>query len=109
MTSHGNYHRIMYQEDKDVNVILDITKNEMSLKRQGEWLTHGMFSSDGDSFLIIKNEFGAMKFDVLIDKFDLMENSLFVRYHLLEENETTSTHEYKSSWNRRDDLCHQDH
>lgn len=107
--SNGDYHRIIYQEDKDVSVVLDITKQEMSLKRQGEWLTHGLFSSNSDSFLIIKNDLGTMKFNVLIEAFDLTHDSLFVKYHLLEEKKTTSTHEYKCSWNRRDDLCHQDH
>lgn len=104
-----SYQRIVYQEKKDVDVILDITNQEMSLRRQGDWLTHGLFSPSGESFLIIKSELGTMKFDVLIESFELKENSLYIKYHLLEFAKKTSTHVYTCTWNRRDDLWQQDH
>ena len=99
----------MYQESIDVGVILDITQEEMSLKRQGDWLTHGLFSPKGESYLILKNELGTMKFDVLVERFELKENSLYIKYHLLELKKKTSTHEYTYKWNRRDALWQQDH
>lgn len=109
IVSNGIYHRIIYQENKKVDVVLDITKHEMSLKRQGEWLTHGLFSSDNESFLVVKNELGTLKFEVKIKQFIYEEDSLFIEYHLLEENSKISTHQYKIKWNRREELCQQDH
>lgn len=97
-----DYHRIMYQENKDVTVVLDITKQEMSLKRQGEWLTHGLFSLENNSFLLIKNELGTLQFDLVIESYELEENSLYIKYHQLEDGNKTTKHQFKCKWNRRD-------
>lgn len=82
-----DYHRIIYQEDENVRVTLDITKYETSLKRQGKWLTHGLFSLENDSFLLIKNELGTLQFNLEIESYVLKNNSLFIKYHLLEDGE----------------------
>ena len=99
--SNGDYHRIIYQESQSVEVVLDVTKHEMSLKRQGEWLTHGLFSPDSESFLLIRNELGSLKFEIQIENFEYDNNSVFIEYHLLEKDKKTTRHEFKCSWNRR--------
>ena len=101
MISNDNYRRIVYQENDDVTVVLDITEHEMSLKRQGEWLTHGLFSPDSESFLLIRNELGSLKFEIQIENFEYDNNSVFIEYHLLEKDKKTTRHEFKCSWNRR--------
>ena len=107
--SNGDYHRIIYQESQSVEVVLDVTKHEMSLKRQGEWLTHGLFSPENESFLIVKNDLGTLKFEIEIENYIYKNDSLFIEYYLLGENKITSAHEYKIKWNRREELCQQDH
>lgn len=98
MISTDPFHRIMYREKEDVHVTLDIGSNEMSLIRQGEWVTQGLFSKDEDSYLIIKNEVGMLRFDVAIDQFTRNENSLFIKYRLEDEEGTISNHEYECTW-----------
>lgn len=98
----NGYERIIYQESKDVLVVLDITKHQVSLKRQGEWLTQGLFSPLDDSFILIKNDLGTIKFELKIQSYNHEEDSLFIKYHLLEDGKTKSKHEYKCTWTRRD-------
>ena len=44
--SDNSYSRIMYRENEGIDVVLDISHDQLSLKRHDEWITHGFFAKD---------------------------------------------------------------
>ncbi|CAM3695528.1 DUF1934 domain-containing protein [Erysipelothrix urinaevulpis] len=103
VVSGDSYHRVIYKEKDGVDVVLDISPNEVSLKRYGEWLTHGLFSSNNKSYLSVNNELGTLNIDIALMDLKYDKQSLLLKYNIEDEEGIVSEHEYICRWNRRDE------
>lgn len=101
--SDNSYSRIMYRENEGIDVVLDISRDQLSLKRHDEWITHGFFAKDEESYILINNELGILKFEVEVIEYLKTSDSVYLQYELKDEKGLISKHEYICRWNRRDE------
>lgn len=93
-----HYSRLVYKESDGVEVILDFSDNELSIKRIDDWLTQGIFSSSGKGTLLVQSAEGTMTFDARITEFESSTNSLHVSYDLYQESILVNKHIFKCKW-----------
>ena len=93
-----HYSRLVYKESCDVEVILDFTENELSIKRFDNWLTQAIFSRHGDGTLLVTEAEGTLTFDAKIKKYEIKSHSLYVKYDLYQNNQFVNHYTFKCTW-----------
>ncbi|MBK2402152.1 MULTISPECIES: DUF1934 family protein [Erysipelothrix] len=97
LINYGPYQRIMYDEE-DAYVILDFTNDEVSFKRQGEWLTQGVFCKGEQTELLVSSAQGIIVFEVEVETLEIRSGLLYMRYHLKQAGSHVDTLEFECRW-----------
>lgn len=98
----GAYVRLVYRESEGAVVVLDITDSSVVLKREDKWKTHGVFSKHEQTEMRVVSDEGVLVFGVDVETLKLEESSLFVKYHLLHDNQRIETHTFRYEWKKEE-------
>lgn len=94
----GATYRYSYMEKSGAHVLLDITGNQVALRRRDQGLTQAVFDLDNTTEMSVHSEHGIVKFDIEVLRLDIEETSLSIEYNMLHQGEILGQHKFNMNW-----------
>ena len=94
----GDFVRFSYMEKSGAHVILDISGNEVSMRRRDAGLTQAIFDLSRETEMNVHSEHGVINFRLKVDTLRFSDEELLIEYRLFHKDEEVGHHVFKLNW-----------
>lgn len=94
----GDAYRYSYMEKSGAHILLDISGNQVSLRRRDQGLTQALFDKDESTLMQVHTEDGMIEFTVKVLHLDIQEENMSLHYDILHQDEVVGHHEFNMDW-----------